>query len=120
MSSGLTTSDPACQGPRLQPQRKGRVGSAWLGGTGSSLEPDLNFVAIRIGDVGVGEAGGELAATEQAPSGAFDLGDGTVDVAGVHEPETEMCDASAETGGRGVLGARGDVGPPSKLSIGEA
>jgi hypothetical protein len=39
-----------------------------------SLEPDLNFVAIRIGDVSVGEAGSELAATEQAPSSPFDLG----------------------------------------------
>jgi len=55
-----------------------------------SLEPDLNFVAIRIGDVSVGEAGSELATTEQAPSGAFDLGDGTVDVVGVHEPKAEM------------------------------
>ena len=55
-----------------------------------SLEPDLNFVAIRISDVSVGEAGGELATTEQAPSGAFDLGDGMVDVPGVHEPKAEM------------------------------
>lgn len=54
-----------------------------------SLEPDLNFVAIRIGDVSVGEAGSELATTEQAPVGAFDRGDGTVDVVGVHEPKAE-------------------------------
>src|SRR6266849_948565 len=85
-----------------------------------SLEPDLNFVAIRIGDVGVGEAGSELAATEQAPSGVFDLGDGTVDVAGIHEPETEMCDASAETGGGGVLGESDDVVPARSLSMDES
>src|SRR5437016_12418152 len=52
------------------------VGSSdWLGGRGSSFEPDLNFVAIRIGDVSVGEAGSKLAATKQAASGAFDLRD---------------------------------------------
>ncbi len=62
-------------------------------GRRSSLEPDLNFIAIRIGDVSVGKAGSELATTEQPPSGAFDLGDGTVDVLGVHEPKAEMCDA---------------------------
>src|SRR6267143_1291348 len=84
-----------------------------------SFEPDLNFVAIRIGDVGVGEAGSELAATEQAPSGVFDLGDGTVDVAGVHKPETEMCNASAETGGGGVLGKSDDVVPARSLSMDE-
>jgi len=57
-----------------------------------SLEPDLNFVAIRIGDISVGEARSELATTEQSASGAFDLGDGTIDVVGVHEPKTKMCD----------------------------
>src|SRR6266481_7844283 len=36
-----------------------------------SFEPDLNFVAIRIGHVSVREAGSELATTEQSPSGAF-------------------------------------------------
>src|ERR1035438_10613123 len=62
-----------------------------------SFEPDLNLAAIRIGGVCVGNAGSELATTKQAPSGAFDLGDGTVDVVGVHQPKTEMCDAAAET-----------------------
>src|SRR2546429_5120439 len=73
-----------------------------------SFEPDLISVAIRIGDVSVGEAGSDLATTEQAPSRAFDLADGTVDVAGVHEPKAEMRDAPAETGGRGVFRV-GDV-----------
>src|SRR5258705_4019395 len=82
-----------------------------------SLEPDLNFVAIRIGDVSVGEAGSELATTEQAPSGAFDLGDGTVDVLGVHEAKAEMCDASAETGRGGVLGGSEDVVPTGGPSV---
>ena len=86
--------------------------------SGSSLEPNLNFVAIWVGDVSVGEAGSELAATEQASSGPFDLSDGTVDIAGVHETETEMCDAPAETGGGGVLGEGDDVVPCQKLEYG--
>src|SRR6266481_3505571 len=84
-----------------------------------SFEPDLNLVAIRIGDVSVGEAGSELATTEQAPSGAFDLGDGTVDVVGVHEPKAEMRDAAPETGRGGVLGEGEDVVPTRRLSVDE-
>src|SRR5713226_9259962 len=84
-----------------------------------SLEPDLNFVAIRIGDVSVGQARGELATTEQAASGAFDLGDGTVDVVGVHEPKAEMRDAATETGRGGVLGEGEDVVPTRRLSVDE-
>jgi hypothetical protein len=83
-----------------------------VGSTDSSLEPDFDFVAIRIRDVSVGEAGSELATTEQAASGAFDLGDGMVDVVGVHEPKAEMCDAPTETGGGWVLGEAEDVVPP--------
>src|SRR6266481_5872377 len=83
----------------------------------SSLEPDLNFIAIRIGDVSVGKAGSELATTEQPPSGAFDLGDGTVDVLGVDEPKAEMCDAPTVTGGAGVLGEGDDVVPARSLSV---
>src|SRR2546422_11700094 len=97
------------------------VGSSdWLGGRGSSFEPDLNFVAIRIGDVSVGEAGSKLAATKQAASGAFDLRDGTVDVLGVHEPKAEMCDAPAETGGGGVLDQGDDGVPAGSLRMGES
>ena len=92
-------------------------GGSWMSASLYSLEPDLNFVAIRIGDVSVGEAGSELATTEQAPSRAFDLGDGTVDVAGVHEPKAEMHDAPAETGGGGVLGEGDDVVPARSLSM---
>src|SRR6266481_2680155 len=84
-----------------------------------SFEPDLNLVAIRIGDVSVGEAGSELATTEQAPSGAFDLGDGTVDVVGVHEPKAEMRDTPPETGRAGVLGEGDDVVPTRRLSVDE-
>src|SRR5207245_5708743 len=84
-----------------------------------SLEPDLNFVAIRIGDVSVGEAGSELATTEQAPSGAFDLGNGTVDVGGVDEPKAEMRDAATETGRGGVLGEGEDVVPTRRLRVDE-
>src|SRR6266403_5330277 len=86
-------------------------------GRRSSLEPDLNFIAIRIGDVSVGKAGRELATTEQPPSGAFGLGDGTVNVLGVHEPKAEMCDAPTETGGGGVLGEGEDVVPARSLSV---
>jgi hypothetical protein len=50
----------------------------------------------------------------------FDLGDGTVDVARVHEPETEMCDAPAETGVGGVLGEGDDVVPARSLSMDES
>ena len=85
-----------------------------------SLEPDLNFVAIRIGDVSVGEAGSELATTEQTPSGAFDLGDGTVDVVGVHEPKAEMRDAPPETCRGGVLSEGEDVVPTRRLSVDES
>jgi hypothetical protein len=85
-----------------------------------SLEPDLDLVAIRIGDVSVGEAGSELATTEQAPSGAFDLGDGTVNVVGVHEPKAEMCNAAIETGGGGVLCEGDDVVPTGRLSVDES
>src|SRR2546428_78791 len=91
-----------------------------LGGKGSSLEPDLNFIAVRIGDVSVGEAWSELSATEQASSGLFDLGDGTTNIAGIHKPKTEMCDAATETGGGGVLCEGDDVVPTGRLSVDES
>src|SRR5437879_3073441 len=92
----------------------------WSGGRRSSLEPDLNLVAIRIGDVSVGEARSEFATTEQATSRAFDLGDGTVDVVGLHQPKAEMCDAAVETGLGGILGESEDVVPPRSLSVDES
>src|SRR5437764_1135346 len=85
----------------------------------SSLEPNLNLVAIRIGDVSVGEAGSELTATQKAPSGAFDLGDRTVDIVGDHEPKAEMRDAAPETGGDGVLGEGEDVVPARRSRVDE-
>src|SRR5260370_38713922 len=84
-----------------------------------SLEPDLNFVAIRIGDVSVGEARSELATTEQAPSGAFDLGDGTVDVVGVHEPKAEIRDTATETGLGGGLREGDQVVPTNRCRVDE-
>ena len=84
-----------------------------------SFEPDLNFVAIRIGHVSVREAGSELATTEQSPSGAFHLGDGTVDVVGVHEAKAEMRDAATKTGRGGVLGEGEDVVPARRSSVDE-
>src|SRR6476646_10136623 len=94
-----------------------REWSPRLGCSSGSFEPDLNFVAIRIGHISVREAGSELATTEQSPSGAFHIGDGTVDVGGVHEPNAEMCDAPAETSGGGVLHKGDDVVPAGSLSM---
>src|SRR5438445_10873775 len=91
--------------------------ASWMGASHCSLEPDLNLVAIRIGDVSVGEARSELATTEQATSGAFDLGDCTVDVVGLHQPKAEMCDAAVETGLGGILGEGDDVVPARSLSM---
>jgi hypothetical protein len=86
----------------------------------SSLEPDLNLVTIRIGDVRVGKTWSELTATEKTPSGALDLTDGLVDVVRVHEPKAEMRDAANRAGGAGVLGERENVVPPRGLRVDEA
>src|SRR5690242_18017924 len=85
-----------------------------------SFKPDLNLVAIRVGDVSVGEAGSKLATPEQAPSRSFDLGDGTVDILRLHQPKAEMCDAAAETGRGWVLGEGEDVVPTRGLSVYES
>ena len=82
-----------------------------------SFEPDLNLVAIRIGDVSVGKTGSELTTTQQAPSGVFDLGDGTVDVSGLHQTKAEMRDAAAETSPGWVLAEREDVVPARSLGV---
>jgi hypothetical protein len=67
-----------------RPPQPGRVDSSLHADSGArvagSLEPDLNLVAIRIGDVRVGETGSKLAAPEQSPSGALDFRNGAVDV----------------------------------------
>ena len=46
------------------------------------LIPDFDFVAIRIGDVGVGVSWAEFASPEQRAPGALDVVDRGVDVAG--------------------------------------
>ena len=56
---------------------------------------------------------------EQASSRAFDLGHGTVDIFGIHEAKTEMCDATTETCRRGVFGEREDVVPSRCLCVDE-
>src|SRR6267143_1262995 len=89
-------------------------------GLACSFESDLNLVAIRIRDVSVGEAGSELATTEQAASGALDLGDGAVDVSRLHQPKAEMCNAAAETSPGWVLGEGEDVVPAGSLSVDES
>src|SRR6266478_2362479 len=98
-----------CHGLRLALRRRL---CSWMSALPCSFEPDLYFVAIRIGDVCVGEAGRELAATEQAPPGAFHLGDRTIDVVGVHEPKAEMRDSALETGRGRIFDKREDVVPP--------
>jgi hypothetical protein len=90
-----------------------------MSGSHCSLEPDLNLVAIRIGDVSVGLARGKLATTEQAPSGAFDLGDRKIDVVWVYAPKAEMRYAATETGRGRVLGEGEDVVPARRLSVDE-
>jgi len=50
----------------------------------------------------------------------FDLGDGTVYIAGGHKPETEMCDTPAEPGGGRVLGEADDVVFAGSLSVDES
>src|SRR5689334_11292998 len=89
-------------------------------GSPCSFKPDLNLIAIRIGDVSVGEAGSKLATPEQAASRAFDLGDGTVDILWLHQPKAEMCHAAAETGRGWVLGEGEDVVPTRSLSVDES
>ena len=86
----------------------------------SSLKPDLNLVAIRIGDVRVGEARSKLTATEQPPTGALDFRNGAVDVVRVHEPKTEMRHAANRAGRAGVLRERQDVVPSGRLRVNEA
>jgi len=88
--------------------------------TASSLKPDLNLVAIRIGDVRVGEAWRKLAATEQPPAGALDFRNGAVDVVRVHEPKTEMRHAANHAGRAGVLRERQYVVPSRRLRVDEA
>jgi hypothetical protein len=61
-----------------------------------SFEPDLDLVAIRVGDVRVREAGGELAATEQAPACAFNLGNRLVALAlGAFRPFSQVFDLTS-------------------------
>ena len=85
-----------------------------------SFEPDLNLVAIRIGNVSIGEAGSKLATAEQAPSGAFGFGDGTVDVTGIHQPKAEVRNATAETGGGWIMGKGDGVVPAGGPGVDES
>jgi hypothetical protein len=48
----------------------------------ASLIPNFDFVAIRVGDVGVGVAWAEFASPEQLAAGVLDFVDGRIDVAG--------------------------------------
>src|SRR5260370_23588922 len=85
-----------------------------------SLEPDLDLIPVRIGDIRVGEAGTELAAPEQPSSGALDFGNGAVDVVRVHETKTEMRHAAHDADRAGVLRERHDVSSSCRLRVDEA
>jgi len=71
-----------CPAIRLRPRRlstrSGRVKSC----AAASLIPNFDFVAIRVGDVGVGVAWAEFASPEELAAGVLDFVDGRVDVAG--------------------------------------
>ena len=86
----------------------------------SSLEPDLNLIAIRVGDVRIGKAWSELAATEQTASGALDLTDDLVDVTRVHKPKAKMRDAANRTGRGRVFDERQDVVSPRRPRVDQA
>src|SRR5260370_23463933 len=87
-SNGLLRSHPSSPAHSPANARGSPAPASWRPAVLCSLEPDLNFVAIRIGDVSVGEAGSELATPEQAPSCSFALAHGKPDAVVVHEPET--------------------------------
>src|SRR5437867_11485164 len=59
-------------------------------------------MAIRVVDIRVREAGGELAAAEEPAAGALDLLHGGVDVLGAAEAEPEVLDAAGDAGGPGL------------------
>jgi hypothetical protein len=85
-----------------------------------SLKPDLNLVPIRVRDISVGQPLGKLTTTEQASSRPFDLGHGTVDILGVHEPKAEMGDATSQTSRCSVLREGENVVPSRRLRVDEA
>src|SRR5262245_24943906 len=55
-----------------------------------SRVPDLDDVAVGIGEVGVGHAGGVLATPHQLPTSALDLLHALVELARTAEPEAEV------------------------------
>src|SRR4051812_20190558 len=87
---------------------------------GRSLEPDLNLIPVRIGDVRVGEAGTKLATPQQSSSGVFDLGDCAVDVVRVYEAKAEMRHAPDHASHAGVLGEGHDVVSSGRPGVDEA
>ena len=56
----------------------------------SLLEPDFDFVAVRIDDIGKGKSGRELAALQQPSARVLGLPDGCVDVGGRPQPEAKV------------------------------
>jgi hypothetical protein len=75
----------------------------------ASLIPNLDLVAIRVGDVGVGAARTKFAPPEQLATGALDFLDGRVDVPRWNKPEAEVWDTSWLAGARRMLVKRDDI-----------
>jgi hypothetical protein len=68
--------NPERPAPAVHPEWAGQASAA------ASLIPNFDFIAIRVGDVGVRVAWAEFASPEQLAAGVRDFVDGRVDVAG--------------------------------------
>jgi phosphatidylglycerol:prolipoprotein diacylglycerol transferase len=89
----------------------------FLGFFGSTFVPDLYRVAVWVGDVGVGLAGAELAAAQDAAAGALDVRDRGVDVGGIDETKPEVVDATHHTRTRLIALEDDDVVRPGSLHL---
>src|SRR5258707_10338654 len=108
--SRLTVFNEQCSLARINTSRKNSKPSA------ASLIPNFDFVAIRVGDVGVGVAWAEFASPEQLAAGVLDFVDGRVNVAGRDKTEAEVRDATALTRTRRLLVKRDHILPPRRPS----
>ena len=79
----LVSSKPRTERRRRSDHGRGLSSRSGLGKLRAavSLIPNFDFVAIRVGDVGVGVAWAEFASPEQLAAGVLDIVDGRVDVA---------------------------------------
>jgi hypothetical protein len=82
LDSAVVRGRLACPAIRLRPRRLSTRSGRGKPSAPASLIPNLDFVAIRVEDVGVGIARAEFASPEQLAAGLLDFVDGRVDVAG--------------------------------------